>query len=116
VRLVPDTNTVVSSAALLLELESVLNRPKFQPILEAAKVAPAYLMQRYGSMTQLVVPKSISRAVRDVDDDVVLGTAMAAEADVIVTGDQDLLVLNPWKGIRILDSSQTIEALVAKKA
>lgn len=137
-RLVLDTNTVVSaliwggkprdilnrvrareislftSATLLLELEAVLKRPKFLPILNDAKVAPAYLMQRYGSMTQLVVPKSISRTVRDLDDDVVLGTALAADAQIIVTGDQDLLILNPWKDIRILDSSQTIDALVGR--
>lgn len=137
-RLVLDTNTVVSaliwggnprdilnrarnreislftSAALLLELEAVLKRPKFQPILDTAKIEPAYLMQRYGSMTQLVVPKPISRTVRDIDDDVVLGTALAADAQIVVTGDQDLLILNPWNDIRILDSTQAIDALVAR--
>ncbi len=137
-RLVLDTNTVVSaliwggkprdilnraktkevslfsSATLLLELEAVLSRPKFLSILDAAKIAPGYLMQRYGSMTQLVIPSPITRTVRDIDDDVVLGTALAAEAQIIVTGDRDLLTLNPWKKILILDSSETIDALIGK--
>jgi predicted nucleic acid-binding protein len=30
--------------------------------------------------------------VRDTDDAIILGTALAADADVLVTGDKDLLV------------------------
>ena len=42
---------------------------------------------------------------RDPDDDVVLATALAGECAAIVTGDQDLLVLDPFKGIRVLTPS-----------
>lgn len=33
--------------------------------------------------------------VRDIDDDVVIATALAAQADIIASGDKDLLVLHP---------------------
>ncbi len=46
-----------------------------------------------------IVPKD---ACRDPDDLIVLGTALAAEADCIVTGDKDLLALKGYQGALIL--------------
>jgi predicted nucleic acid-binding protein len=42
---------------------------------------------------------------------VVLATALAGKADVIVTGDDDLLVLKQFRGIRILSPRQFLESL-----
>ena len=39
---------------------------------------------------------------RDAKDNKYLELALAAAADVIVSGDADLLVLHPWRGVRIL--------------
>ena len=39
---------------------------------------------------------------RDNDDDKVIGTALAGEAGFIITGDNDLLVLKEYRGIRII--------------
>lgn len=39
---------------------------------------------------------------RDPDDDRILATALAARADCLVTGDADLLVLDPYAGIPIV--------------
>ncbi len=51
----------------------------------------------------LVEPAPVaSSACRDPDDLMVLGTAVAARADCIVTGDKDLLVLGKYEGIAIL--------------
>jgi putative PIN family toxin of toxin-antitoxin system len=41
-------------------------------------------------------------ASRDPADDKFLETAMNGEADCIVTGDADLLTLDPFRGVRIL--------------
>jgi predicted nucleic acid-binding protein len=54
-------------------------------------------------------------ACRDSDDLEVLGLAMASETPVIVTGDQDLLVLNKYKGIRILTPHAFSDMLHNKK-
>ena len=51
----------------------------------------------------LVVPEALEPPIcRDADDDVMLATARTGECDAIVTGDQDLLVLDPFHGIRVL--------------
>jgi predicted nucleic acid-binding protein len=52
----------------------------------------------------LVSPADLQDVSRDPDDDVILGTALSARAKVIVTRDNDLLVLAIFRGIEILDS------------
>jgi predicted nucleic acid-binding protein len=42
---------------------------------------------------------------RDPKDDKYLELALAADAGTIVSGDADLLVLDPWRGVRILKSA-----------
>jgi predicted nucleic acid-binding protein len=42
------------------------------------------------------------RACRDPHDDKVLEAAVSGRADVLITGDKDLLELNPFRGIAIL--------------
>ncbi|MDZ7781665.1 MAG: putative toxin-antitoxin system toxin component, PIN family [Halioglobus sp.] len=41
--------------------------------------------------------------MRDPDDDAVIATALAAQADIIVTGDNDLLVLHPYEVVTNLE-------------
>ncbi|HEX9670444.1 MAG TPA: putative toxin-antitoxin system toxin component, PIN family [Thermoanaerobaculia bacterium] len=50
-------------------------------------------------------------ACRDPDDDWVLATAVAGEAEVIVTGDGDLLDLRSYRGIAILSPRAFLERL-----
>jgi len=50
----------------------------------------------------VVAPVLDAPACRDPDDDRVLALALAFAADVLVTGDDDLLVLHPWRGIPIV--------------
>lgn len=51
----------------------------------------------------LVSPVILGQQIcRDADDDLILGTALAANADCLVTGDKDLLVLQQFQGIDIL--------------
>jgi putative PIN family toxin of toxin-antitoxin system len=47
-------------------------------------------------------------ACRDPDDDKFLETALSANADCIVTGDADLLTLNPFENIRVVTASDFI--------
>jgi putative PIN family toxin of toxin-antitoxin system len=52
---------------------------------------------------EVVEPVAFEQPVcRDPDDDVVLGTAIAARCDAIVTGDRDLLDLAPHRDMAIV--------------
>lgn len=89
--------TVATSPALLDELERTL-RTKFT--LGAASKA---FLEQLRVRVRLVEPTPLRSPVsRDADDDVVLATAVAAEAAVIVTGDADLLVIGRHDGIDIV--------------
>ena len=76
----------------------------------------AFLMQHYGMLAKLVKPQTIERTVRDADDDVVIATALAAHADIIVTGDNDLLVLHPYQDIQILNAADALNTVVPGQA
>ena len=100
--------TLFTSSMLLDELADVLSRDKFAALLASREIDPAFLMQRYGMLASLVKPQAIERTVRDVDDDVVIATALAAQADIIVTGGNDLLVLHPYREIQILNPTEAM--------
>ncbi|MEY2926822.1 MAG: hypothetical protein RL367_1299 [Pseudomonadota bacterium] len=54
-------------------------------------------------MVKIVVPAELDEPIsRDCDDDKVIAAAIAAEADLIVSGDLDLLVLGAHRGIAIM--------------
>jgi putative PIN family toxin of toxin-antitoxin system len=106
--------TFFTSSVLLDELADVLEGDKFAALLVSQEITPAFLMQRYGILAKLVTPQPIERTVRDVDDDAVIATALAAQADVIATGDSDLLVLHPWQGIQILNAADALQHVLNK--
>jgi len=97
---------LASSEPLLLELENTL-RDEF-----GLSPATAAFLSAFRSAIRIVDPLPLRRPVsRDPADDVVLATAVAADADVVVTGDQDLLVLKIYQGIAIVTPRAFLEAL-----
>jgi len=106
--------TFFTSSVLLDELAAVLEREKFATLLSSRRITPAFLMQRYGMLAKLVKPQPIERTVRDIDDDAVIATVLAAKADIIATGDSDLLVLHPWQGIQILNATDALQLVLSK--
>ena len=108
--------TLFTSSQLLDELADVLERSKFALMLTAQQITPTFLMQRYGMLARLVTPQPIERTVpNDADDDVVLATALAAQAKIITTGDSDLLMLHPWQGIQIFNAADALQFLLNAK-
>ncbi len=63
--------------------------------------------------SEVVTPAPVSAAAcRDASDLPVLGTAVAGKADLLVTGDKDLLVIKRHAGIPILSPRECYERLV----
>ena len=94
------TATVLVSLETWDEMEEVLMREKFDRY-QAASFRRAYLDFLQESVDFVSVHSKVT-ICRDVKDDKLLALALDGNADFIVTGDKDLLVLNPFEGIPII--------------
>jgi uncharacterized protein len=82
------------SAELLEELADVLSRPSMTGRLTAIGQSADAVLLDYVSAVQVVEAQPLPQPVcRDPDDDAVLALGVAAQAELIVSGDKDLLVL-----------------------
>ena len=80
------------------------SRAKFAPFLRPVDVKN-FLAQVWELALHIPDPPAI-RACRDPKDDKFLEVATHGRADAIITGDQDLLTLNPFRGIAILTPAE----------
>jgi hypothetical protein len=62
----------------------------------------------------VVRPTPTPRIASDPDDDVVVGTALAAKADLLVTGDRPLLSVDKYQGVRIVGVAEALKMLAAR--
>jgi putative PIN family toxin of toxin-antitoxin system len=102
-----------TSSELLAELESILTRPKFRAKLAAAQHSAKELVELFTEMATVVRPVSVPRTAPDPDDDIVLATAKAASAAMIVTGDRVLRSIDSFEGIVLLDIHEALERIQA---
>ena len=93
------------SKTLLLELDEVLRRPKFTARLTAQGETAAGIVARLRDGSFEIAPARIlpPENFRDPDDLHILACALAAQADAVVSGDDDLRALGSFRGIPILD-------------
>ena len=97
-----------TSAALLAELADILSRRKFERKLAAACRSPDQLVAGYAALATAYRPAPVPRIAPDPDDDVVIGTALAARAPLIVTGDRALLSVGEYADIKLLTVSAAL--------
>ncbi len=94
------SDRVAVSEAVLAELRGALARPRL-----ARFVAPELrdeVLALLDVSGVLFAPTERVTDRRDWKDNKYLELALAAEAGAIVSGDADLLVLHPWRGVRVL--------------
>ena len=138
---VPDTNTVVSgllwqgaprdvlglartgeitlytSPVLLAELRDVLKRPKFAARLKKVGTTPRRLSLEFASLAKLTHPTPLKPVILAApDDDAVLACAIAADAQIITSGDSHLLALKTYRGILILTAREFLDKLAKNRS
>nr|WP_181280545.1 putative toxin-antitoxin system toxin component, PIN family [Aphanothece hegewaldii] len=91
---------VLVSNSIAMELREVLLRPKFARYLSLERRLE--LENNFIEATQIIEPTHTIEICRDPKDNKYLELAVSGKAEAIITGDEDLLVLNPFRGIIIL--------------
>jgi putative PIN family toxin of toxin-antitoxin system len=102
-----EEDVLLVSSATWAELRMVLQRPKLVPFIQPGSVAP-FLAMLHSLAVPVPIPTPI-RACRDPRDDKFLEVAVHGHADVILTGDADLLLLHPFRGVSILPPTAYLE-------
>ncbi len=102
------SDRVAVSDAMLSELREVLARPRLARFLDPELRDEVLALLDVSGV--LFAPSERVTDCRDAKDNKVLELALAAGAAVIVSGDADLLVLHPWRGVRILRPAKYLAA------
>src|ERR1700691_699850 len=87
------------SESTMDELKAVLFRSKFDRYV--SRQERILLLAQLGSVAEFVPIIQLVRECRDAKDDKFLEVALNGRADVIITGDADLLRMHPWRRIEI---------------
>lgn len=101
---------LVVSEPILERLAIVLTRPYFADRLsETSRLRFLKDLRSYGEKE---TPDPAVRGIApDLEDDLVLGTAVAASADFLVTGDKGLLAIREYRGVSIVTAGHFLEKL-----
>ena len=95
------------SEVTMNELADVLSRPKFDPYI-SRRDRERFVMELC-SIVEFVPIIQLVHECRDPSDDRFLEVALNGRADLILTGDTDLLALHPWREIAILKPAEYLK-------
>jgi uncharacterized protein len=97
---------------LVEELSSSLSKPRLAPQVAATWVSVADHLANYRAIARVIdadpVPPFVSR---DRDDDHVIAAAVTAQAQLLVTGDADLLVLERFQTCLIITINEALDVI-----
>ena len=98
---------------LLAELAGILTRAKFAKALAATGLSREALVLGYAELAAIVQPAPIPLTIAaDPSDDQVLACALAADAELIVSGDKHLLGLGgKYQGIPVVTPAQAVRMI-----
>ena len=99
--------TILISAALSEEMNRVIAQDRFDKYV-SRRQREGFLELLIRESEHIEITESI-QVCRDPKDDRVLELAVCGNAAYIVTGDADLLVLNPFRGIGVLRPADFLE-------
>ena len=93
----------IGSEEILDELQRILQRLKLQKRLKQLEItADSVMLAVRQVMTIVRVERLEVSGLRDPKDAIIIAAAVSGNANLIITGDQDLLVLREFSGIQML--------------
>lgn len=96
------------STAILDEVRGVLLRPKFG----LSRDQVMAFIEELSALCEVVLPAvTVTDVKDDPDDNMILECALAADADIIASGDSHLLDIKIWRGIRILPPATVLKTV-----
>jgi putative PIN family toxin of toxin-antitoxin system len=101
----------IYSTPILLEIIHVLSRPVFQSKYHVTTDDITALINLLRLRGEMVIPRLNLTVCRDPKDNKFLEAAISGGAEVIITGDDDLLALNTYEGIEILRPTEFLDRL-----
>jgi uncharacterized protein len=98
---------VLFSQATENELEEIIFQNKFDPYLTVEE-RTEFLQYFFKQSTKIEINQTVE-ACRDSKDDMILELAVCGDADMIITGDRDLLDMKTFEGIPIVSPKDFLE-------
>lgn len=100
-RILSDSSiTLISDQLSLDEVEGVLSRPKFKKYITPKQIEELLSLIKERSL--LLQATSIVEVCRDPKDNYLLALAKDGNADFLISGDEDLLILKEFEGTKIV--------------
>jgi len=107
-RIISGKDLLFVSKEILTEVFSVMSRPKFD-------MKEEHISRFINSIEEIAfdikLTDSIQNVCRDKDDDKIIECAVLANADYIITGDDDLLTIKEFRGTKIITANEYINIL-----
>ena len=98
----------ITSEEMLHEFARVISKPKFENSKEEVDEWLLFLL----GVSLLVAPTERLTVIKDdPSDNKILECAVSGNADYIISGDRHLLALREYRGIKILNSSDSLKSL-----
>ena len=95
------------SESTMNELADVLSRQKFDRYVSLNDRKG--FVERLGKIAEFIPIVQLVRECSDPKDDKFLEVALNGSADMITTGDTDLLAMNLWRGVEILSPANCLK-------
>ena len=109
--IVDENITIIITEQLLVEIKAVTKRPKLRKYFPQHKVIELIDFLEIVGVNAKIQPSII--LCKDPKDNFLLDLIDASDADVLVTGDKELLKLNPFKATHIITPKQFEQFLIA---
>lgn len=103
---------IVTSPVILEEIGEVISRERVVKRIKMTSAERSDFMNKLIERSEVTAGKQLLQLIsRDIKDDKFLACAIEAKADYVVTGDEDLLDLKEYEGIKIVTPRQFLKVL-----